>query len=163
LRIVAAFARAHAMAWAERGVAVTFDLAKPALEIPGADQDPRYALALTAAADFAISRGDYRDAVELAEEALHLANEGDPACWSAEMVLGRTALFDARDDPAVHFERALASARRNGDAYQQAVAQSNLAAGLSFHGADELERARAEAEAGVELAEQTACSSVVAS
>jgi predicted ATPase/class 3 adenylate cyclase len=163
LRIVAAFAPLHASPWAERGVAVTFDLSKPALEIPGAAEDAHYPLVLTAAADFAISRGDYSDAVELAEEALRLANEPDPACWSAEMVLGRTALFDARDDPADHFERALAIARRTGDAYQRAVAQSNLAAGLSFHGADELERARAEAEAAVQLAEQTACSSVVAS
>jgi predicted ATPase/class 3 adenylate cyclase len=163
LRIVAAFAPLHASPWAERGVAVTFDLSKPALEIPGAAEDAHYPLVLTAAADFAISRGDYSDAVELAEEALRLANEPDPACWSAEMVLGRTALFDARDDPADHFERALAIARRTGDAYQRAVAQSNLAAGLSFHGADELERARAEAEAAVQLAEQTACSSVIAS
>jgi predicted ATPase len=163
LSIVTAFAPLHAIGWAERGVAVTFDLAKPALEIPGAAEDALYALGLTAAADFAISRGDYSDAVELAEEALRLANEPDPACWSAEMVLGLTALFDARDDPAVHFERALAIARRTGDAYQQAVAQSNLAAGLSFHGADELERARAEAEAALPLAEQTACPSVIAS
>jgi predicted ATPase/class 3 adenylate cyclase len=160
LRVVAAFALLGPSAGPVSGV--TAGPAKPALEIPGAAEQTHYALALTAAADFAISRGDYGDAVELAEEALRHANERDPAHWSAEMALGTTALFDARDDPAAHFERALAIGRRTGDAYQQAVAQSNLAAGLSFHGADELDRARAEAEAALQLADQTACATVIA-
>jgi predicted ATPase/class 3 adenylate cyclase len=156
LRIVAAFGL-WGSAWTERGV--TADLAKSALEIPGAAEQAQYALALTAAADMTLSRGDYDHAVEFAEQALRHAKEQDPARWNAEMVLGRTALFDARDDPATHFERALAIAD---DAYQQAVAQASLAAGLSFHGAEELDRARAQAESAVPLAEQTGSAPVIA-
>ena len=130
---------------------------------PGADSHPLYPVVLGMAAEYLRSRGEQDRATELANQALRLANEPDnPARCLAECVLGNLSLWNARDDPAEHFERAAASARLAGNLPMLALSQALFAVALPSRGSQSLDEALQAAEDGLRLSRETGVPSVIA-
>ncbi len=158
LRIVSAFSRQAFWAIQARLLA---GLVEATLDLDNVAEHPLYPTALAVSGELARANGDYDRAVELADEAVRLSREADPARWIAECALGNVALWTARDDPATHFDRALAAGRAAENPADIAMAQGLAATGLSFRGAEYLTQARAAAEEAVELATAAECPSIM--